>query len=275
MRAWPPKDAQPGAPGQPPPLPDDPMLLLQQLLGGNAAGGTGGMSELFGGAAAPGAAGAGGGAPSLFGGGGKSTDALITDRLPVLQQLRRPILVAFFIFCFYKGWVGRWGLVQGSMSKSYFDMLAVPLRTHRRSPWVGKSFVVAQFWVDASIRLSGFLLKLARGKAKIPTLQDFVPMPLAGGGLGGLGGGAGGLGGGFGGGASGLGGGGLADLQNSPLWAALSGMGNGELPNFGGMPPTAGTRTWQGPPQPPGPHDVGPARPSSPPVIDAEVTFLD
>merc|ERR1711939_1099823 len=54
----------------------------------------------------------------------KATDAFITDRLPFLQKAKRVVLPIFFIFCFWRGWIERWGLVQGALlSRSYFDTL--------------------------------------------------------------------------------------------------------------------------------------------------------
>merc|ERR1740121_896476 len=181
------------------------MALIQQLLGNTGA--AGGPGAAAGGAAFPGlfgAAGAGGmpggmpgaqgaagmpgGFPGLFGGAGaggekkKATDAFFTDRLPLLQKIKRPVLVAFFAYCFYMGWIGRFGFLQGAMSGSYFDMLAVPLRVRPESPIQGKAFFVTQIWVDSGSRLLGFLINLARGKAKTPTLQDLIPKPPGAGG---------------------------------------------------------------------------------------------
>jgi len=162
-------------------------------LGANQAGSQGappGLEALFG--ARPGSSGPGmgsGGGPamggmlgsmgSMLGSGSaakkKSSDSFFTDRLPFLERLRRPWLVAFFAFAYWRGWIGRYGLVQGAMGKSFFDVLAVPLRILPRSPFFGKAIFVTQLYADSAVRLAGFLINLARGKT---TLRDaFKPPP--------------------------------------------------------------------------------------------------
>jgi len=153
--------------------------LFQQMLNGEvppgAAAGPGGG---FGGApGGPGGLNAENPLAALLGGGGlgglggqkkaKATDAFFTDRLPLLQKVKRPIMIAFFAYCFYRGWIGRFGLLQGCISSSYFDMLAVPARVDPRSWLCGRPFIVSQLWVDYFFKALGFLLNLARGKTSI------------------------------------------------------------------------------------------------------------
>lgn len=257
------------APGQPggPMGNEDPMKQLMQLLGGQVPPGTTGaggmpgmggpggdsfMSMLMGGAG-----GAGGGAGGLGGGFGglgggqqkKPSDAFFTERFPVLQKAKLVVLPLFFAFCYYRGWVGTYGLIQGAMSKSYYDMLAVPLRIMPQSPLYEKAFFITQMWCDLGFRAVGFLINLARGKAKLE-LPKMPPMPP-------------------------------------------------QQGNFGGMPPpppmsstpgsTASTTTSSGPyysgssPASPsgrtpgrgGPSGTGRPGGSEPPIIDADVTFLN
>lgn len=99
----------------------------------------------------------------------KPSDSFFTDRLPILQKLKRPFLLALFAYFFWRGWIGRWGLIQGAMSQSYFNAFAVPLRVLPQSPVQGKAYFVCQFWVDSAIRALGWLVNFARGKAKIPS----------------------------------------------------------------------------------------------------------
>jgi len=155
----------------------DAMKLFQQMLSGEmppgaAAGPAGGFGGASGGpnAADPLAALLGGG--GLGGKKAKATDAFFTDRIPLLQKVKRPVLIAFFAYCFYRGWIGRFGLLQGCISGSYFSMLAVPVRVDPRSPFCGRPFFVSQLWVDYATKALGFLINLARGKAKIPTISD-------------------------------------------------------------------------------------------------------
>jgi len=228
---------------------------------------------------APGAGGMPGGLPGLFGGAGgekkKATDAWFTDRLPVLQKIKRPVLVAFFAYCFYQGWIGRYGLLQGAMSSSYFDMLAVPLRIRPESPLEGKAFFMTQIWVDSGSKLLGFLINLARGKAKIPTLQDFIPKPPTGGADAANPFGANPFG---GAGANPFGGAGASPFGGADPFDVSGGVPSSPL-NM----PTA--RTTATPPPPPpsvvstpppaAPPGQGPPSRSAPPVVDADVTFLD
>lgn len=241
-----------------------PMALLQQLLGaqgvsdgspsaGDAgAGDLGALTSLLG--AMGGGADASGTAPgqnpagmeglaALLGAGGqkKATDAFFTERLPVLQKVKRPLLAAFFGFAFYRGWVGRWGLLQGLTAGSYFNMLGVPLRVLPRSPLHGRAFYITQLWVDYGFRLLGFLLNWARGKTSPADL--FKPAP-------GLGDGA------------------------SP-WEALAGLQGGDVQSSPVQFPTARTTGTPAPAPVQPPTDARPASRSQPPVIDAEVTFLD
>mmetsp|Transcript_44208 Transcript_44208/g.99428 ORF Transcript_44208/g.99428 Transcript_44208/m.99428 type:complete len:264 (+) Transcript_44208:48-839(+) len=111
-----------------------------------------------------------------FGQGGqpqKPEDAFITDRLPILQKVKIVVLPIFFLNCFKRGWVGRWGLLFGLMSRSYFDMLAVPLRVVPASPVFGKSFVVAQWWVKTALWICSAIIRLARGES----LGSILPIP--------------------------------------------------------------------------------------------------
>lgn len=174
---------------------DDIMRSLEQLLG-SMQGPTGfdsegqasntdpfsNFAELLG--VAGGAARGGGGAPgdagaaslvSLLGGAKapkkKDTDSFMTERLPVLQRLKRPVMASYFAYSFWRGWIGRWGLMQGMTASSYFDMLSVPLRIFPKSPLHGRAVFVTQFWVDSGLRLFGFLINLARGRT---TLSDVV-----------------------------------------------------------------------------------------------------
>lgn len=98
----------------------------------------------------------------------KATDAFFTDRLPVLQRVKKVVLPAFFLFCFWRGYIGRWGLFMGCFSKSYFDMLAVPLRVLPESPLVDRPYITCQVYVDLGARVLGYFINLARGKAKFP-----------------------------------------------------------------------------------------------------------
>eukprot|EP00435_Cladocopium_sp_Y103_P048284 s172_g14.t1 len=128
---------------------------------------------------------------AMFGGAGagqppkKTSDTWFLNKLPVLKRIKRPVLIAFFAFCFYRGWVGRWGFVFGCMAGSYFDMLAVPLRVSDRSPFTGRAYVMTQIYVDYFFKLIGYIINVAKGKAKFP--PDFSKMltpPAAGAGAG-------------------------------------------------------------------------------------------
>jgi len=95
--------------------------------------------------------------------------------------VKRPVMALFFGYCFWRGWVGRCGLVQGLFASSYLDMLAVPLRTLPGSPLHGKAYFYASYWVDSGARLTRFLWNCARGKAKFPTsIQDLTGMMMPG-----------------------------------------------------------------------------------------------
>jgi len=274
------------------------MLSGQVPPGGQGAPGS--LGSMFGKGGFGGAPGAAGADPfgSLLGGGlgkqgapKKSTDAFITDRIPALQKIRRPVMVAFFAYCLYKGWVGRFGFLQGAFSSSYLDMLAVPLRVQPWSPFYQCAYFQSQIMVDTAARLSGFLINVARGKTKIPSIADMKSkfedlknlQPPAGGASP------------FGarGPAAGASPWGAAAGGGSP-WADLADAATPSYGQPGGMP-TAPTTPLQVPPlqshplhgQPPPPPE--PSTPSSaakpvqsrppsrtpPPVIDADVTFLD
>jgi len=161
----------------------DAMKLFQQMLSGEvppgaAAGQPGGFGGASGGpsAADPLAALLGGGLGGGLGNQKKATatDAFFTDRIPLVQKVKRPVLIAFFAYCFYRGWVGRFGLIQGCISNSYFAMLAVPVRVDPRSPFCGRPFFVSQLWVDYATKALGFLINWARGKTSIAaTISEF------------------------------------------------------------------------------------------------------
>jgi len=254
----------------------DAMKLFQQMLSGEAPpGAAAGPAGGFGGAS--GGQNAADPLAALLGGGGlggkkkqKATDAFFTDRIPILQKVKRPILICFFAYCFYRGWIGRWGLAQGCISNSYFAMLAVPARVDPRSPFCGRPFFVAQLWVDYATKALGFLINLARGKTKIPTMADLKAKLEQQ----------------------------QAPMQSDPLQQqdqSFGGMGSPwnpastqpYAPAAPGMP-TAPTTTvmaeplqsglpFQAVPQedpaPPPPRPPSPRQP--PPVVDAEVRFLD
>jgi len=78
-----------------------------------------------------------------------TSDGWFMKKLPVLQQAKVVIIPLFFVFAYCQGWVGRWGLIMGAFSKSYFDMLAVPFRWWPRSPAFGKALIYNQFYVDS------------------------------------------------------------------------------------------------------------------------------
>mmetsp|Transcript_52571 Transcript_52571/g.97332 ORF Transcript_52571/g.97332 Transcript_52571/m.97332 type:complete len:282 (-) Transcript_52571:42-887(-) len=175
-----------------------------------------------------------------FGGGQpqKPEDAFITDRIPFLQKAKIVILPIFFLYCFKRGWVGRWGLVFGLMSRSYFDMLAVPLRVVPASPIVGKSFVVAQWWVKTMLWICSAIIRLARGES----LGSILPIPTVPGAA-----------------AQGPGGAGA-----NPFESLFSAAPPGELSNeMAVLPPTAPTARP--------PASKRNKQSSSPPIIDAEI----
>lgn len=160
--------------------PQDTQELFKQMFGqlgqeGAGAPGAGNVENpfaaMFGGAAA--------GQPPK-----KTTDTWFLNKLPVLKRIKRPVLIAFFAFCLYRGWVGRWGFVFGCMAESYFDMLAVPLRVSDRSPFTGRAYVMTQLYVSYFFKLIGYIINVAKGKAKFP--PDFSKMltPPAGAGAG-------------------------------------------------------------------------------------------
>ncbi|CAK0838415.1 unnamed protein product [Prorocentrum cordatum] len=116
-----------------------------------------------GGRRAAGVGGGGGGAPSLFGGlGGEKapTDKFLTDRLPVLAKCKPVVFGIVFLLAYYKGWVGPWGMFFGMQSKSYFDLLGIPMRCVPQSPCFGSPFVYTQLYADLLVRAPGFILKL-------------------------------------------------------------------------------------------------------------------
>mmetsp|Transcript_51000 Transcript_51000/g.90674 ORF Transcript_51000/g.90674 Transcript_51000/m.90674 type:complete len:641 (+) Transcript_51000:67-1989(+) len=100
---------------------------------------------------------------------GNATDAFLTNRIPILKKSKRAILVIFFALCYWKGWVGRYGAVYGALlTKSYFEMLAVPLRVHTASPFhsalIEKPYYLAAIYTDLAFRAIEFVLKLLRGE---------------------------------------------------------------------------------------------------------------
>eukprot|EP00929_Paragymnodinium_shiwhaense_P034055 TRINITY_DN18574_c0_g1_i1.p1 TRINITY_DN18574_c0_g1~~TRINITY_DN18574_c0_g1_i1.p1 ORF type:complete len:511 (+),score=121.56 TRINITY_DN18574_c0_g1_i1:97-1629(+) len=256
-------------------VPDEDALMkqFQQLLGGDLAAGGG-----------PGAAGAPGGMPgfggqpgdaasanpmaALLGGMGgpkeppKTSDSFIVDRIPILGKLRKPIMIGFFAFCFWKGWIGKFGLLMGCLQKSYFDMLAVPVRVLPQSPFFDKPLVVCQFYVDTFFKVLGYLINLARGKAKFP--PELPGMGMLQGAAGGASGGAGGAG-------------GLGDF--SKLLEQMQEPGGGAAPGAGGgfpwdvpgtsagLPSTAPTR-----PQPMQTPLTTPAHSRAPPAPPSMAT---
>eukprot|EP00913_Durusdinium_trenchii_P006503 g6111.t1 len=112
----------------------------------------------------------------MFGGAGQQPKKKARRRgnRNLRRRIKRPVLIAFFAFCFYRGWVGRWGLIFGCMAGSYFDMLAVPLRVSERSPFTGRAYVMTQIYVDYFFKLVGYIINVAKGKAKFP--PDFSKM---------------------------------------------------------------------------------------------------
>uniref|UniRef100_A0A7S0AB53 Uncharacterized protein n=1 Tax=Pyrodinium bahamense TaxID=73915 RepID=A0A7S0AB53_9DINO len=289
---------QPGPPqpGFPEDVPD-PMALMRQMLSGEAPPGSRGMPGGF--PNMPGGMPAGFSARGLLFGAFKdfllgrqarpTTDSFITNRVPVLQTVKRPIMIAFFAYCLYNGWVGRFGFLQGALGSSYFDMLAVPLRVLPTSPLYGLAYFYAQMWLDLGLKAMGFLINLARGKAKIPSpkafMQQIEDMAQQPGGArnpwAGAAGGAEPWGQATSGAASPF-----AQPSSGSPWDALVTPPHAQP---AGMP-TAPTTPLQVPPlqthplqaQPPSApvpaaKPVASRRPSSkpPPVIDADVTFLD
>ena len=102
------------------------------------------------------------------------TDTFLIKRFPVLESLKRVILPSFFLYCFARSWIGRFGLLQGLVAKSYFDMLVVPLRVLPQSPLCGRAFVVAQSFLNMGLRAVGFLINLVRGKTSFSALVTDV-----------------------------------------------------------------------------------------------------
>lgn len=239
---------------------------LLKILNGTAAGGGGAGAPQF-----PGFG--GGGAPQ------EATDEFIVKRIPVLRRLKPFLMPAFFIFCYWRGWVGRWGLFQGFTCKSYFDVLGVPLRVLPQSPWCGSPFVITQFWSDSAFKLIRYLWRLSRGEAEFP------PKPAPGaqpgmGGLGGLEGLLGGLGGQGGqgglGGLGGLGGQGFPGEVDARATTTAEGVGE---PFASAPPPRRGSglgssvgSSWAPPPPPP---QRPPQASSSAPIVDADVLPSD
>lgn len=244
-----------GTPGHPGgSMEEDPFKLLQQLLSGEAtpgtgqqgfpgAGGTGGFGGAAGGAGTNDPlmsmlTGMGGGGLGGMGGGPKQkpSDSFFTTRFPVLQKAKLVVLPAFFAYCYFKGWIGVCGLIQGAMAKSYFEMLAVPLRILPSSPLHGKAFFVASMWVDLGFRAVGYLINLARGKAKLPSMPQMPPQ-----------------------------------AQGAPAWPTPS-----TSPERTAAAAYASAESSSAPTSaPPPPPSTKLPRSSEPPVIDADVTFLN
>eukprot|EP00928_Gymnodinium_smaydae_P053532 TRINITY_DN37503_c0_g1_i1.p1 TRINITY_DN37503_c0_g1~~TRINITY_DN37503_c0_g1_i1.p1 ORF type:complete len:421 (+),score=79.36 TRINITY_DN37503_c0_g1_i1:150-1265(+) len=108
-----------------------------------------------------------------------TSDGFFVQRLPLLERVKRPILAAFFLYCLWKGWLGRWGCVLAlATGRSYFDILAVPLRVMPGSPLVGKAYFTTQFYVDSGFKLLGYLINLVRGKATFPPKLPSLLSPL-------------------------------------------------------------------------------------------------
>eukprot|EP00811_Abedinium_folium_P020714 NODE_29711_length_438_cov_1.520900.p1 GENE.NODE_29711_length_438_cov_1.520900~~NODE_29711_length_438_cov_1.520900.p1 ORF type:complete len:141 (-),score=36.06 NODE_29711_length_438_cov_1.520900:16-438(-) len=84
------------------------------------------------------------------------TDTAMTERAPLLEKLKRPLLAIFFAGCLWRGWVSRMDALQGAMARSYFDVFAVPLANMPGGPFAGKPFGEAQRWLDATLRLAVF-----------------------------------------------------------------------------------------------------------------------
>lgn len=265
------------------------MDLFKQLMSGEVAGQPGVGGQGFGGT--PGAGGAAGmpanPLAALLGGGAggkkkETTDGWFTQRIPLLQKLKRPVLIAFFAYSFSRGWVGKWGAIFGGLTAgSYFDMLAVPMRVLPQSPSYGKAYFVAQIYVQYFFQLLGYVINVAKGKSKFP--PDFSKMftpPGAAGAAGAAGTenpfGAGGLGQNPFGGAQGSGG--LEGLESLFGSAAPTAAAVDTAPVGPASMPTAPT---VGPPpvQPTMPTQMPASTPPPPrtaaPVIDADVTFLD
>eukprot|EP00931_Biecheleriopsis_adriatica_P078253 TRINITY_DN51708_c0_g1_i1.p1 TRINITY_DN51708_c0_g1~~TRINITY_DN51708_c0_g1_i1.p1 ORF type:complete len:310 (-),score=41.75 TRINITY_DN51708_c0_g1_i1:59-934(-) len=80
------------------------------------------------------------------------TDKFITDRIPWLARYKMAIMGAIFCLAYYKGWVGPWGLVFGFQSRSYFDILGIPLRVLPQSPFCGSPYIYCQFYSDLIVR---------------------------------------------------------------------------------------------------------------------------
>lgn len=274
--------AGPGGPPPPGQAPgsgqQDPMDLFKQLMSGQQ----GAQGQGFGGQ--PGAGGAAGmpenPLAALLGGGAggkkkETTDGWFTQRIPLLQKLKRPVLIAFFAYSYSRGWVEKWGAIFGCMAGSYFDMLAVPMRVLPQSPSYGKAYFVAQIYVQYFFQFLGYVINVAKGKSKFP--PDFSKMFTP------PGAGAAGKENPFG-----AGGG----LGQNPFGAQGSGGLEGLEGLFGSAAATVDTAPVGGPASMPtaptvGPPPVQPAMPtqmpaSTPPpprkaapVIDADVTFLD
>merc|ERR1740117_1742570 len=174
-------------------------------------------------------------------------------KLPVLQQAKVVIIPLFFVFAYCQGWVGRWGLIMGAFSKSYFDMLAVPFRWWPRSPAFGKALIYNQFYVDTFFKIIGYVINVAKGKAKFPPEFKTPTLPTPPG---------------------------VVDTTTGDVgnpYASASPFGAAAPPSAPRqttatvMPPTMPTTA--SPPQPERPS--GPPPRSAPPIVDADVTFLD
>jgi len=91
------------------------------------------------------------------------TDKFLTDRFPALAKYKMAIMGIVFVTAFFMGWVGRWGVFFGIQSKSYFDILGIPLRALPGSPCFDSPFVYCQFYVDLMVRAPKFIRKLLNG----------------------------------------------------------------------------------------------------------------
>eukprot|EP00927_Polykrikos_kofoidii_P038450 TRINITY_DN32794_c0_g1_i1.p1 TRINITY_DN32794_c0_g1~~TRINITY_DN32794_c0_g1_i1.p1 ORF type:complete len:373 (+),score=66.87 TRINITY_DN32794_c0_g1_i1:80-1198(+) len=170
----------------------------------------------------------------------KASDAWLTDRLPALQRAKKVVMPAFFVACFWRGYIGRWGLLAGVMSKSYYDMAAVPLRLKFNRP-----IFVCQFYVDMAAKGIGYFINVARGKATFPPklLGMLTNMP-----------------GGFSQNSAGI-----SSVQGGFPWVQQA---------EERMPPTASTVPVAKPLEPRA-SGVGRTTFTPPAIVDADVTFVD
>lgn len=134
------------------------------------------MPSLFGGMAGAPGANESNGMASMFGAPQNTTDQFLLDRFPVLKKPKRIILITFFWYCLSQGWISRWGFVFGAfLTRSYFDMLAMPLRLFPTlgHPSLGfsvnnwmwdKPIYFTQIIVQYAFQLTGMMIMLARGQ---------------------------------------------------------------------------------------------------------------